>query len=469
MSLKPDDLVPATYAASAKHILIIYIWPALAFTLVLVSLPFVLPISFIIWIYSEIIKYYILYTTQGQAVPVGYNDAVWFLDNGTDHVPLNTISTGFMFVSGKLDVAKWQKALFDRFVDAQDEDGVRIIPNLSCNATPMYGTYVWIKIPEYNIKDNCFLWDKSVPKSKTELMSLLEEISTRPLPVKNALWQLILIPYGNKMEACALMRVHHAIGDGMSFVKAILTKLVDAPVKHVRIPVFGNKGRFRQTVKGIFTGPAMLMRLIWPAEEHILRSAKLSGDIAIARSEQIDLNMIKRMKNAAGCTVNDILMACLSSAFREYFRRQTSSIPQRFLAYVVVDIRGHSGKVVMDNQISAVIFPLPLQPEEPMDCIKEVKKQIDIIKNSAEPVVNALFQTYLMSCLPTVIARAIVDNVIDKFSLVLSNVPGPTNKIFICSNPIEDMIFWPPLKANIGMYIIFHLSFFNPDLQCLAI
>ncbi len=453
------DVVLTRDDYTAKLIFIKYVWPVLAFILVIAILPFFLPISLIFRFYRNTIKDRILHRTQGQAVLVEHDDAVWFLDSRENMSIINSL----MLLKGKPDVEKWQKAMFDRIVDVRDGDGVKMFPKMSCYATKMYGRDVWIKVRHYDVKDNCYLWDKSVPKSKTELESLLGYICSQPFPEKKALWQMILVPSGNRMEDFfyAVMRVHHAVGDGVSLSKVIMTRLVDVPIEEVTASRFGSKGRFLRMMKAVFTGPAMLMeRLAWPATKHIFHGAKLSGDKVVAWSEQIDLNMVKKMKNVAGCTVNDILFACLSLAFRAHFKKHSIDIPESILAYVPVDIRAKSDKLVLDNQFALVFFQLPLRVEEPLDCVKEVKRRMDIIKNSAEPVVNAVSITYCMARLPGLFNRWLFDSMSDKCSMVLSNVPGPTEKVFICSNPLEDMIFWPPQRASVGMYIRYFIYYY---------
>ena len=70
----------------------------------------------------------------------------------------------------------------------------------------------------------------------------------------------------------------------------------------------------------------------------------------------MDLDLIKRMKNATGTTVNDILMTCLAGGFHEYFNKFASHMPADILTYVPVDIRPPNAKLVLDNQFALVFL-----------------------------------------------------------------------------------------------------------------
>ena len=242
-----------------------------------------------------------------------------------------------------------------------------------------------------------------------------------------------------------------SVGDGVSLVKVLVKQLMDASPEDEKIRRFGAKNQFWRIARAVLTGPAILMeKLYHPSDNSILHGPTLSGDKMVAWSNGIDLGLIKKMKNVADTTVNDVLMACLAGAFRDYFKAHASHVPHGVLCSVPVDIRKPGNKLVLDNQFAVVFLSLPTETDDLMETLRETKQRMDFIKVSGEPIVNALTMRYLMARLPNWMTRPLLDSMSDKATTVLSNVPGPQEKLELAGKPIERVVFWPPGRSQLG-------------------
>lgn len=361
-------------------------------------------------------------------------------------------------MQGKPDVKRFQEVMNNRLVQAKGVDGKLMFPKFTRYSKKVLRRDVWIEEENYDITEHVFMWGKSIPQTRAELESLLGYLCSQPMPEGKSQWQAIIVPSASHPDDQFYMvfRVHHSIADGIALTRVFMTKVVDVPPEQHRPARFGARNKWLRAIKAVFTGPAILMqRLAMPMDRNALHGPKLSGDKLVAWSDQLDLTMIKRMKEAAGCTVNDIIMSCLAGAFRDYLNRNASQVPNHIQAYVPVDIRANHD-INLDNQFALVFFPLPLGMEDPLQQLKATKASMDAIKTSAEPLLNALTITYLMARFPTWITKLLFNNMSDKCSMVLSNVPGPQTKLFIAGYALEEVIFWPPQRANVGkqLYVL---------------
>ena len=429
------------------------------FISLLIALPFLLPISLLFRIYRHTLLF-IISRQRKDVDMVSGSDSVWLQDSEANPAVINSI----LVVKGTPSIKPFQERLMERLVDAKVEGSDRrLLPKVKQYASTIYHRYVWIDEENFDIDQHMYVHDSPAPKDMDELQLMVGEICSKPLPQRKAAWQFILLKYADPPSGESpdnqtfyiIFRVHHAIADGISLVKLLVHKMVDkVPEEMLKTTKrFGSKGFLSKALKAVFEGPALLLeRVIWPADHHFLHNSNaLSGTKLVAWSDPLELGLVKQMKNATGTTVNDVLVSCLAGAFGEYFKKYSSDIPNEIKAYVPVDIRPQSQKeIILDNEFALVFLSLPVDVTDPVENLFKVKARMDKIKTSPEPIVTSLAVKYAMARLPNWLTRWSCDWLSDKCSLVLSNVPGPQEKMTMVGQVLDDMLFWPPQRSNIG-------------------
>ena len=79
------------------------------------------------------------------------------------------------------------------------------------------------------------------------------------------------------------------------------------------------------------------------------------------------LSNIKALKDATGCTVNDIVLATVTGALRRYlFRRRVETKALDFRVIAPVSVRRDEEKGKMGNRVSSWIVRLPIDQEDPL-------------------------------------------------------------------------------------------------------
>jgi WS/DGAT/MGAT family acyltransferase len=150
------------------------------------------------------------------------------------------------------------------------------------------------------------------------------------------------------------------------------------------------------------------------------------------------LDNIKRLKDATGGTVNDIVMAICAGGLREYLLAH-DALPERPLrAMVPVSIRTGEEEDPWTNRVAGLIAELPTDSDDPLERVArchasmaDAKRKLDMVP-AAELVDLAQFSTPVLATSAVRLASRLrlADRVALPFNLVISNVPGPRQPLY---------------------------------------
>ena len=150
---------------------------------------------------------------------------------------------------------------------------------------------------------------------------------------------------------------------------------------------------------------------------------------------------IKRLKDATGGTVNDVVMAICAGALREYLLAH-DALPDRPLrAMVPVSIRTGEEDDPWTNRVSALVVDLPTDVRRPARACRplprgDARRQA-AVRAGARPRRWSTCQQFSSPVLATSAIRLaarlrLADRVAPPFNVVISNVPGPASR---CTSP----------------------------------
>ena len=248
--------------------------------------------------------------------------------------------------------------------------------------------------------------------------------------------------------------VHHSVADGVALTRVFVKNLYDVPPQGAEPKKFSTKQRVYMWCKAILVGPFMAVtKFFSKSDRSSIHGQELCGKKVVAWSKNVDLSLVKQVKNVAGTTVNDVMVSCLAGALHDYLKGRDSSDVAKLddmWASVPVDIRASTHSVKLKNKFALVFLRLPIVAKNAVDRLLATKQRMDIIKTSAEPLVTATTVQILMM-LPEFISRSLIDFFSKKVSCVLSNVPGPQQTLYLGGQKIVEGIFFVPQRANIGV------------------
>lgn len=413
--------------------------------------------------------------------PMAPVDAAWYHLDGPANL---AIVTGVALTKKPLDFERVREtyrvrlAGFDRFHQRVVEVGFPL---------PMPH---WQDMPHFDIAQHVHRIALPAPHDMVALKALFTDIASMPLDHEQPLWQVHVVD--NVAGGSALiMRYHHCIGDG-SAINAVVAKLFDttpdAPLGGAR----GTRKRaaadsegyepviraaacalaFARKAVGVARHPERLLRqagiVIGGAGALLLDVARpadppspFKGDFGlrkhVAWSEPVAIADVKAIGTPSGAKVNDVLVAAMAGALRMYLKRRGVDVDRtRMRAMVPVDLRPPERFGRLGNEFGLVLLELPVASSKPAERLAETKARMDRLKRSPEPLaMKALLD--LLGRTPKAIEDFASSIFGSKASLVLTNVAGPREPVFLAGVPLDRMMFWVPhpgRQLGVGISIL---------------
>jgi len=265
-----------------------------------------------------------------------------------------------------------------------------------------------------------------------------------------------------------MFAINHAIGDGPSLIASLLAIMDDretsdavkAPTKRA-VDTPGCFTKIRASLKScfnVFIGDQL------PGDRPNklkLRNHRYPGfDVGLGFSQSIDLAKVKEVaKHMGGASVNDVLMVVITKVLQAYFQEHDPQVLQKkqsVRANFPISMRKSGADMFEEgnfgNQFVPGTIQFPMHCKEPAEILKAVKRQIDIIKVSPEPVMRKVMTQALVNS--GLSAKTILDLALDQYgkvSCMLSNVMGPSEPAYFGGQLIEDLAFYA--LAPLGLYI----------------
>ena len=337
-----------------------------------------------------------------------------------------------------------------------------------------------------NLDLNWHLQEISLPDPGDDsgLRELVNEWISKPLDPDRPLWQVHLIQ-NHRGGSAILWRLHHCIGDGIALMLAMLSltdlngkdsvqegnplaKLfgTDAPtpeeakehlqevlpeaVKLLSLPaeVLGSLGRWK---KGGASVPAFGRLALLPPDRRTAFRGSLGVPKRVAWSEPIAMAEIETIRQGLGGTVNDVLTNAVAGGLRRYLEMQ-GKLRQRLNIRVIVPVslRPLEEMSSLGNQFGLVFLSLPVGMSDTAQRLAEIQRRMGRLKRSFEPVVAMQIMAALGSS-PKRVQDLIVRIFGAKGTAVLTNVPGPRQRLYFAGKPMRSFMFWVPQSARLGL------------------
>ncbi|WP_336900267.1 wax ester/triacylglycerol synthase family O-acyltransferase [Rhodoferax sp.] len=347
-----------------------------------------------------------------------------------------------------------------------------------------------------------------VPKAQEQqaLQDRLAELAVQPLDMNYPLWQFHLVEHYQGGSAL-MVRMHHCIADGIALI-AVTHSMVDGgiapPLRPIREShldgLEGAEEWIANTLIKPLTGAAVraldeagnqavnaLGLLVEPkkgAEKVIekglagsLELAKLAYQVLrdgaalalmpddsptrlkgtpgtrkrVAWCQPIPLDEVKAVGRALNCSLNDVLLSCVAGAIGGYLRAFGDEVAGKEIrAMVPVNLRPLDEAYKLGNRFGLAPVVLPIGIENPLERVYEVRRRMGELKGSTQPLL-----TFGLLALAGVLNKSAQDAMLSLFSkkttAVMTNVPGPREKLKFCGATLEQNMAWVPQSGTVGL------------------
>ena len=346
------------------------------------------------------------------------------------------------------------------------------------------GRPVWIDDPHFNLDYHVRHTALPPPGDEQQLRVLAARIFSQRLDRTKPVWELWLVDNVEGGRFAIVGKTHHSLVDGVSGVD-ITTVLFDldrepeppdptdpwlpepepsdaqvlaeALLERATNPA-GIVGGVRSLARGPRRGAGTAVDALGAAGS-FLRTAlgappsPINGAIGPYRRfawVRMELSELKRIKNLVGGTVNDVLVACVAGALGRFLRSRGDALDGVDLrAMVPVSVRTGEQRGALGNRVSAMMAPLPVWCEDPLERLRLVASTMGDLKSSKQAVGASVLTGATDFTPPTIAAQAArLQSRQRFFNTVVTNVPGPQFPLYLLGRELLDVFPMVPLAQN---------------------
>ena len=343
----------------------------------------------------------------------------------------------------------------------------------------------------------------------TELHALQDrvaELAMLPLDKSRPLWQFHLVE-DYQGGSAMMVRIHHCIADGIALI-SVTQSLVDGgtapperkarapkrdgldgaqdwiersllkPLTQFAVKALGAAGSgavrsidvLSDPVKGMeggvergVEGTLDLARLAYQVASDTAALVLMPDDSAtrlkgvpgrakrVAWCGPIPLEEVKAVGKALNCSINDVLMSCVAGAIAQYLKSFGDSVQGKEIrAMVPVNLRPLDQAHKLGNHFGLAPIVLPIGIDNPIERVYEVRRRMSELKGSMQPLL-----AFGMLAVAGLLIKPAQDALLGLFSkkttAVMTNVPGPKEKLKFCGATLEQSLFWVPQSGTVGL------------------
>jgi diacylglycerol O-acyltransferase len=328
-----------------------------------------------------------------------------------------------------------------------------------------------------------------------ELAEQVARIFARPLDRGRPLWELYLI-HGLPDDRVGVMtKIHHAVVDGMSgneIQGALLdlspegrepppplSEAADARPSELEMLARGVAGLPRYPLRLLRSVPRALPNVDEVASLSTIPGLKLVGRVAAGAERllggrsrvvghqdlvpprtsfngrisahrrfvfgRLSLDEVKEVKNAYGCTVNDVIVSICAGAVRRWLIAHNELPVEPLVAQIPVSVRKESQQGTFGNRILLMTAPLFTDEHDPVRRLQRTHEALAEMKERHKALPAELLQDANQFIPPAVFSRAarLTFSLASSrrgrpaWNLVISNVPGPQVPLYMAGARLE--------------------------------
>lgn len=396
-------------------------------------------------------------------------------------------------------------ALFDAATLKADDDGIDIarirshiesklqyIPRYRqrLDWVPYDRRPVWIDDDRFDFDYHVRHTSLPKPGSDRQLRELAGRIVSTKLDRAKPLWELWVVEGLSNSRWAIIAKIHHCMIDGLSGVDLTTILLNVVPVSEIEeSPAWSPRpaptptqlavaeaARFtRRMVDGLTNvgemvkdGKVVTDRAIdkSAAALNSLRSGwlttsaktPLNPDIGPSRRfnwTEMELADIKKVKDALGGSVNDVVLAITAGAVRHFLVEHRDWEPDgaEFRAMNPVSTRSPSQQGQMGNQVAMWLVDLPIGDDDATSRYEAIKASTANLKETNQAL-GAATIVELSSGTPTTLlslASRIAGPRIRPFNMTITNIPGPQFPMYLLESQMVANYPMVPLWAQHGI------------------
>jgi diacylglycerol O-acyltransferase len=396
--------------------------------------------------------------------PMSAADAAWFHNDGPANL---AIVMGVVLTKKPLDFERVRQIYNERIVTFE-RFRQRVVETGFPLATPH-----WQDMPDFNVDQHLHHIALAAPHDEAALVELVNDLASMPLDHALPLWQAYVVDDVEGGSAL-ITRAHHCMADGTAMM-TVTQRLYDPAPGAKPLPPPRARGASigKGAGKGVFApaidfitetardalelagGAGMLVSELLRADDP---PSPLKGDFALGKrvawSQPVAVRDIKAIGKRYDAKVNDVLVAAMTGALRTYLKGRGVDVDHTTVrAMVPVDLRPPERIGQLGNEFGLVLLDLAVTEVRTDRRLALTKARMDKLKRSPEPLATKALLN-LLGRGPKLLEDLSNDLFGRKASVVMTNVVGPSEVLYLAGVPIDRILPWAPHPGKqLGMAV----------------
>ncbi|MFA9400955.1 MAG: wax ester/triacylglycerol synthase family O-acyltransferase [Acidobacteriota bacterium] len=372
----------------------------------------------------------------------------------------------------------------------------------------------WINDPDFDLEFHIRELALPAPGDDAQLAAQVERLVARPLDRSRPLWEVYVIQGLRGDRVGLLSKIHHSVLDGVSGAE-ILGTLYDLEPSGRKLPprpepgedggppnpagllargAIKTPGRVLSSIRDIpktipnldevpvlraVPGVATIGKIsdrAHPAGHHdrdghlverpTARAPRtsLNGPVSAQRHYSfgsLSLDAVKRVKNAYGVKVNDVIVSLSTGALREFLLARDDLPEEPLVAMIPVSVRTEEQIGTYGNRLAGMVVPIPTDEPDPAERLRRCHAELSRGKDYFGTLPPDLFSE-VNDFIPPVLyprtAKAAISlgaspRFQPHFNVVISNVPGPPVPLYIAGARLESNYPVSVITDGVGLNI----------------
>jgi diacylglycerol O-acyltransferase len=353
---------------------------------------------------------------------------------------------------------------------------------------------IWVEDPHLDLDYHIRRHVIPAPGGPRELTDLVGSIVGVPLDRSRPLWEIHVIEGLYDGNVALLGKIHHAAVDGVSGAELFVHLFDLTPTPEPR-PAAGGEPPAPERIpsdaelvghallsqaRRTLSLPGLVGRTMRTAGHLVSRhrdpeavvgalplraprtpwSAAISPHRTVAFA-RVRLSDVRRVKDAFGVKVNDVVLALTSAALRRYLADHGTLPAEPLVGMCPVSVRTDDERGRPDNRVSGMFVHLRTDMDDPAARLRAIARTTRGAKEDHNAVGARLLQNWAEHAAPATFALAtrlysrldIADRHPPIYNLVVSNVPGPDFPLYLDGAELVATYPMGPVMEGAGLNV----------------
>ena len=353
---------------------------------------------------------------------------------------------------------------------------------------------VWIEDPDFDLDWHVRRIVAPAPGGQREFCEIISDIASHQLDRRRPLWEIWVVEGLEAGRIGFVTKLHHSVADGVAAAALLANVLETDPEPRPPRPATGTwrpepvpskvalvRAALRDQASSLRGIPQLLGRTVKGMREvRAVRrrnpdvpaatplntpNTRFNGSLTPHRvfaTTTVPLDDVKAVRRAFDVTVNDVVLGMCAGALLRYLAGHGDQLDKPLLAGVPVSVEGPTDTPrLAGNAVSNLFVSLRTDIADPVERLKAIHESSVVAKEVHHALGADMLADWSELAPPKPFAAwmrlysrlRLADHHAPPQNAVISNVPGPTEPLYIAGAKLVELYSTGPILEGIGLNV----------------